>query len=89
MRLHWQSTVDELPDLQQSMYILCAFLFLIVGLLMSFCRPQAIAAYEQAASAAGLTAAQIDQLQTANASPVGGHWSVAPFTGSPSACSVR
>ncbi|KAF5370901.1 hypothetical protein D9615_009820 [Tricholomella constricta] len=54
LRLHWQSTVDELPDLQTSI-------------------PQAIAAYEKLASDAGLSAAQIGQLQTADASPNGGH----------------
>jgi len=54
LRLHWQSTVDELPDLQTSI-------------------PQAIAAYEQLAADAGLTDAQISQLQTADASPNGGH----------------
>ncbi|KAF8066586.1 hypothetical protein FPV67DRAFT_1495604 [Lyophyllum atratum] len=54
LRLHWQSTVNELPDLQTSI-------------------PQAIAAYEKLAADAGLTDAQISQLQTADASPNGGH----------------
>ncbi|KAG6844766.1 hypothetical protein H0H87_003989 [Tephrocybe sp. NHM501043] len=54
VRFHWQSTTDELPDLQTSI-------------------PQAIAAYEQLAVDAGLSDAQIGQLQTADASPIGGH----------------
>ncbi|RDB16618.1 hypothetical protein Hypma_002863 [Hypsizygus marmoreus] len=54
LRLHWQSTIDELPDLQTSI-------------------PQAIAAYEKIAVDAGLSNAQITQLQTADASPNGGH----------------
>ncbi|KAG9220149.1 hypothetical protein CCMSSC00406_0007156 [Pleurotus cornucopiae] len=54
LRVHWQSTVNEQPELQQSI-------------------PQAIAAYERIASGAGLSAAQINQLQTADASPNGGH----------------
>lgn len=36
-------------------------------------------AYEQNAAAAGLSAAEINQLQTADASPNGGHWSVIIF----------
>lgn len=54
LRVHWQSTVNEQPELQKSI-------------------PQAIAAYERIASGAGLSAAQINQLQTADASPNGGH----------------
>ncbi|GLB40907.1 hypothetical protein LshimejAT787_0901220 [Lyophyllum shimeji] len=54
LRLHWQSTVNELPDLKQSI-------------------PQAITAYEKLASDAGLSKEQINQLQTADASPNGGH----------------
>lgn len=54
LRLHWQSTIDELPDLQTSI-------------------PQAIAAYEKLAADAGLSDAQISELQTADASPNGGH----------------
>jgi len=54
LRLHWQSTTDELPDLQTSI-------------------PQAITAYEKIASDAGLTDDQINQLQTSDASPNGGH----------------
>ncbi|KAF9457418.1 hypothetical protein BDZ94DRAFT_1273229 [Collybia nuda] len=53
-RIHWQSTTDELPELQTSI-------------------PQAITAYETLASKAGLSTAQINQLQTADASPNGGH----------------
>ncbi|KAJ8514608.1 hypothetical protein ONZ45_g7871 [Pleurotus djamor] len=54
IRVHWQSTVNDLPELQQSI-------------------PQAIVAYEKIASGAGLAASQINQLQTADASPNGGH----------------
>lgn len=38
--------------------------------------PTAILAYEQLAADAGLATAQINALQTADASPNGGHWSV-------------
>jgi len=54
MRIHWQSTVHDLAELQQSI-------------------PPAIRAYEKVASDAGLSADQINKLQTANASPNGGH----------------
>ncbi|KAJ7209421.1 hypothetical protein C8J57DRAFT_1733845 [Mycena rebaudengoi] len=54
IRIHWQSSVDELDILKQSI-------------------PPAILAYEQNAAAAGLSAAEINQLQTADASPNGGH----------------
>ncbi|TFK36198.1 hypothetical protein BDQ12DRAFT_610114 [Crucibulum laeve] len=54
LRIHWQSTTNELVDLQTAI-------------------PQSIAAYEKIAVDAGLSNAQIDQLQTADASPVGGH----------------
>ncbi|KII93028.1 hypothetical protein PLICRDRAFT_170825 [Plicaturopsis crispa FD-325 SS-3] len=53
-RIHWQSTVNDLAELQQSI-------------------PPAIAAYEKLASDAGLTTDQINALQTADASPDGGH----------------
>ncbi|KAF8868541.1 hypothetical protein BD779DRAFT_1595129 [Infundibulicybe gibba] len=54
IRIHWQSTVNDLPDLQTSI-------------------PQAISAYEKIATDAGLSTTQINQLQTADASPNGGH----------------
>lgn len=72
VRIHWQSTVNELPDLQTSMY---GFGLPIIYLYSRYIyRPQAIAAYETLASDAGLSTAQINQLQTADASPNGGHW---------------
>jgi hypothetical protein len=52
--IHFQSTQQELAELQQSI-------------------PQAISAYEQLASNAGLNAQQINQLQTVNNAPNGGH----------------
>jgi hypothetical protein len=36
--------------------------------------PQAIVAYEKLATGAGLSAAQIGALQTADNTPTGGHW---------------
>lgn len=53
-RIHFQSTQQELAELQQSI-------------------PQSVAAYEQAAADAGLSAAQIGALQTVDNSPNGGH----------------
>jgi hypothetical protein len=53
-RIHFQSTQQELAELQQSI-------------------PQSVAAYEQVAADAGLSAAQIGALQTVDNSPNGGH----------------
>ncbi|ETS77802.1 hypothetical protein PFICI_09864 [Pestalotiopsis fici W106-1] len=53
-RIHFQSTQQELAELQQSI-------------------PQSVAAYEQVASDAGLSADQIGTLQTVDNSPNGGH----------------
>ncbi|KAJ6565341.1 hypothetical protein B0H10DRAFT_2239096 [Mycena sp. CBHHK59/15] len=54
MRIHWQSSTDDLAILQQSI-------------------PLSIQAYEKLASDAGKSATEINQLQTADASPNGGH----------------
>ncbi|KAL0959033.1 hypothetical protein HGRIS_014340 [Hohenbuehelia grisea] len=54
IRVHWQSSTDELAELKQSI-------------------PPAIAAYEQIARGAGLSNAQVNALQTVDASPDGGH----------------
>ncbi|KAI0487465.1 hypothetical protein F4859DRAFT_257059 [Xylaria cf. heliscus] len=53
-RLHFQSTQNDLADLQVSI-------------------PEAVAAYEQVVSDAGLATAQIAALQTVDNSPNGGH----------------
>jgi hypothetical protein len=53
-RIHFQSTQQELAELQQSI-------------------PQSVAAYEQVATDAGLSADQIGVLQTVDNSPNGGH----------------
>lgn len=49
-----------------------SLLFLV--LIVASTSPGAILAYEQIAAQAGLNNAQINQLQTADASPNGGHW---------------
>jgi hypothetical protein len=53
-KIHYQSTVNELTQLQGSI-------------------PQAIAANEKLATAAGMTPAQIATMQTVDNTPVGGH----------------
>ncbi|KAK9419454.1 putative Cyclin-like f-box protein [Seiridium unicorne] len=53
-KIHFQSTQQELAELQQSI-------------------PQSVAAYEQAATDAGLSADQVGALQTVDNSPNGGH----------------
>lgn len=54
IRIHWQTTVNELASLKQTI-------------------PQGVAAYSQIATSAGFSAAQVNQLQTADGSPNGGH----------------
>ncbi|KDQ23463.1 hypothetical protein PLEOSDRAFT_1049660, partial [Pleurotus ostreatus PC15] len=54
IRIHWQTTVNELASLKQTI-------------------PQGVAAYSQIATNAGFSAAQVNQLQTADGSPNGGH----------------
>lgn len=53
-KIHFQSSQDELADLQQSI-------------------PQAITAFQKVATDAGLGAAQVGALQTADNTPNGGH----------------
>lgn len=54
-RIHFQTTQDELTDLQPAIQA-------------------AVAAYKKLATDAGLGAAQVGALQTANGTPQGGHW---------------
>jgi hypothetical protein len=53
-KIHYQSTVNELTELQASI-------------------PQAISAYEKAATTAGMSPDQIAQMQTVDNTPAGGH----------------
>lgn len=68
LRLHFQSTTDDLAALQTSMYAVASFSSAWANNALS---PQAITAYEKLITDTTLL--------TADASPTGGHWYVSTF----------